>query len=151
MAGGVREGACPGHNFTIAPIPPTSRSRRLQPCTAVVDALVNVAIFAGRVNDAVATAVTAPATWRCWRRCAQARSRSRCAQEARADQCGWLGASKDMVFVGAPLVSLPGTMSTRTRSRGVTPDVMSGARFTVHPRSLYRPRRAPHAGRSCPG
>jgi hypothetical protein len=34
VAGGVREGACPGHNFTIAPIPPTPRSGRLQLCTA---------------------------------------------------------------------------------------------------------------------
>jgi hypothetical protein len=35
----------------------------------------------------------------------------------RANQGGWLGASsKVMVFVGAPLASLAGTMSTRTRS-----------------------------------
>ena len=44
-----------------------------------------------------------------------------CAQESshrpRANQGGWLGASsKVMVFVGAPLASLAGTMSTRTRS-----------------------------------
>ena len=48
MAGGVLEGACPGHNFTVASIPPTSRSRRLQLCTVVVDSLVCVAVFAGR-------------------------------------------------------------------------------------------------------
>src|ERR1700720_3693573 len=41
-----------------------------------------------------------------------------CAQESshrpRANQGGWLGASsKVMVFVGAPLASLAGTMSTR--------------------------------------
>jgi hypothetical protein len=44
-----------------------------------------------------------------------------CAQgsshRARANQGGWLGASSNvMVFVGAPLASLAGTMSTRTRS-----------------------------------
>jgi hypothetical protein len=44
-----------------------------------------------------------------------------CAKESshrpRANQGGWLGASsKVMVFVGAPLASLAGTMSTRTRS-----------------------------------
>jgi hypothetical protein len=53
-----------------------------------------------------------------------------CAQEGshrpRANQCGWLGASKDMVFVGAPLASLPDTMTTRTRSRGVTPGLSLG-------------------------
>ena len=48
MAGGVLEGACPGHNFTVASIPPTSRSRRLELCTVVVDSLVCVAVFAGR-------------------------------------------------------------------------------------------------------
>ena len=53
MAGGVLEGACPGHNFTVARIPPTLRSRQLQLCTAVVDSLVCVAVFAGRLSDAV--------------------------------------------------------------------------------------------------
>ena len=41
----------------------------------------------------------------------QARSRSRVRKRGRTDhanQCGWLGASKDMVFVGAPLASLAG-------------------------------------------
>jgi len=47
VAGGELEGACPGHNFTVAPIPPTLRSRRLKLCTAVVDSLVCVAVFAG--------------------------------------------------------------------------------------------------------
>jgi hypothetical protein len=54
VAGGVREGACPGHTFTIDPISPTSRSRRLQLCAAANDSLVCVAVFAGVLNDAVA-------------------------------------------------------------------------------------------------
>jgi hypothetical protein len=48
VAGGELEGACPGHNFTLASIPPTLRSRRLKLCTVVVDSLVCVAVFAGR-------------------------------------------------------------------------------------------------------
>jgi hypothetical protein len=45
----LREGAgAPGHTSLIAPIPPTSRSRRLQLCAAVVDSPVCVAVFAGR-------------------------------------------------------------------------------------------------------
>jgi hypothetical protein len=50
VAGGVLEEACPGRNFTVASIPPTSCSRRLQLCTVVVDYLVCVAVFAGRVE-----------------------------------------------------------------------------------------------------
>jgi hypothetical protein len=45
----LREGAgAPGHASLIAPILPTSCSRRLQLCAAVLDDLVCVAVFGGR-------------------------------------------------------------------------------------------------------
>ena len=54
MAGDAAWGAgAPGHTSLIAPIPPTSRSRRLQLCAAVVDSPVCVAVFAGRPGNAV--------------------------------------------------------------------------------------------------